>query len=1321
MATATEPLAEGEDAYILHGLNFSPYTDLDEDPDYGSGQVTPNELQQRMEAVSPKATWLRTFGCTGDLEEAGRIAHELGNSVAVGAWINSDLATNETEIDSLVEQAIQGHADMVIVGSEVLYRDDVPEETLIGYINDVKGRLTDAGISIPVTTADIYGSLLDHPAVIDAVDVVLANYYPFWERVSIDTAVARLHRSHLLLQTMAGGKEVIVSETGWPSDGEQVGDAVPSPENAAFYFLNFVSWARDNNVKYFYFEAYDEPWKIKNEGSRGAHWGIFSDTRGVLKPGMEMVFRGNTVDDNWSGPPGGPIRDFFSLPVEIHTNIDTFLVAGVTELNHLVKLNGTLLPSTSVGTLGEFSHPVQLVTGENSLELTVVTSLGEEVESVSKTVIFDPDFSTDEKRLLYIDAVPGDYNSPEVDGTIVIDLDGDAVLGLLEGLHVRGVSASGSEIYMHDRTVINTGIHQPIRTLGFSQDISGAGFLVSPIGTRLYSQSEVLDLQSNMLLDPLAADIVSGSSWSEASIPGGPAITADGTTIYAGNTVARIELDADELDAGTVTDTGVVGYFMSDIEVSPDSSRLLISEYSNASGRLDIYRTGDFALEKTIDGLGDFAGEISFLDNETLVVGSAGNSKFQNGVLSLVDLKTMSVVQQVPIPLADNVATSKENREVFVSTGTVDVVTGSRFGVDVWVWGQDGKLFQTETFSLGINGSISVSGRPEVDQIRDIVYKPPSPRDFGDAPDPTYPTLLNSDGARHLAGGPLWLGSAVDTETDAQPHGSAEGDDLDAQGDDEDGVVFTSPLLAGQTATVDVTVSTGGFLNAWIDFNADGDWDDSGEQIFVDVTLADGGAHSLAFGVPAGTPRVESFARFRISTAGGLSYDGLALDGEVEDYMIPIAPTGTPDLVAAYDTGQDSADDITSLDNGSPSRLLEFVVGGTVAGATVVIYADGTPIGSLVASGTTTRVATDGTYDLADGTHVITARQTQPANYHSNDSFPLSLTVDTLVPTVTSRVPAPEFVIGTPSFNVYVTFSETVHDLDATELVLGGSASGSASVGTPTPQGNNTWQFPIAGLVEGTLNVSLAADPEDIVDTAGNGLINVQWSYSINFAAWQNPGATEHDHLDVNGNGYITPLDALLVINDLNRNGHRQLPTSLPPDGPPPPYVDVNGDGYITPLDALLVINFLNKPVTGQGELSWTIPSSFISTATSTNGDMPLDQVWSRPDSLIQNLIDNSRRGRLGEISALTAKPRFSIASDPDSLHYWLMPTGRDTPGSSDGFQRGLTPDQDVIMLSRIWDRDVCFAEWDYILTIVAEDVSVGRNEWESLDLVSGR
>jgi hypothetical protein len=160
--------------------------------------------------------------------------------------------------------------------------------------------------------------------------------------------------------------------------------------------------------------------------------------------------------------------------------------------------------------------------------------------------------------------------------------------------------------------------------------------------------------------------------------------------------------------------------------------------------------------------------------------------------------------------------------------------------------------------------------------------------DWGDAPDPSYPTLAANNGACHNIVPGMYLGATVDNDSDGQPNATATGDDLDASIDDEDGVVFTSPILPGVLATLDVTASAGGCLDAWVDFNDDGDWADAGEQVFASEPLV-GGSNGLKFVVPVGAAAGQStFARFRYSSTGSLSYVGLAGNGEVEDYLVEI-------------------------------------------------------------------------------------------------------------------------------------------------------------------------------------------------------------------------------------------------------------------------------------------------------------------------------------------------------------------------------------------------------------------------------------------------
>ncbi|MFC1759219.1 FG-GAP-like repeat-containing protein [Planctomycetota bacterium] len=171
----------------------------------------------------------------------------------------------------------------------------------------------------------------------------------------------------------------------------------------------------------------------------------------------------------------------------------------------------------------------------------------------------------------------------------------------------------------------------------------------------------------------------------------------------------------------------------------------------------------------------------------------------------------------------------------------------------------------------------------------------PGPFDFGDAPSP-YPTLGSSNGAKHTISS-LTLGASIDIDADGQPTSNADGDDQDGT-DDEDGVTFVEPLTAGNASAVDIVVSEPGLLNAWIDFNDDGDWDDLGEQVFTDEAV-DAGLNRLFASVPnSAVPTEQTFARFRLSSSGGLAPTGPAADGEVEDYAVEVRERKTYEIGA---------------------------------------------------------------------------------------------------------------------------------------------------------------------------------------------------------------------------------------------------------------------------------------------------------------------------------------------------------------------------------------------------------------------------------------
>ena len=131
--------------------------------------------------------------------------------------------------------------------------------------------------------------------------------------------------------------------------------------------------------------------------------------------------------------------------------------------------------------------------------------------------------------------------------------------------------------------------------------------------------------------------------------------------------------------------------------------------------------------------------------------------------------------------------------------------------------------------------------------------------DYGDAPDPTYPTLKASNGAAHTIVQGFYLGQSVDPEPNGQPHPAALGDDNNGVPDDEDGVVFLSPIVQGKQACVVVTAPAGGALDAWIDFSSNGAWEHPGEHLFggASLTLQSWDQPRVLPGAGHRTPRVD--------------------------------------------------------------------------------------------------------------------------------------------------------------------------------------------------------------------------------------------------------------------------------------------------------------------------------------------------------------------------------------------------------------------------------------------------------------------------------
>ena len=258
----SETLSKG-----LHGLCFSAYGENQKAGDI----LSTDQIKRRLDIIAPYTHWIRSFSCTEGNELIPDIAHQKGLKTVVGAWISNDKARNEKEIESLIKLGNSGLVDIAVVGNEVLHRNEISEQELIALLKRVKDALP----NIPVGYVDAYYQFLDRPNLIANCDVLLVNFYPFWEGANNDYTTSYLQNMMEVTQSVAKNKKIIISETGWPSKGETVDEAIPSEINAMKYFVSSQKWAKNNTIELFHFSSFDESWKVIQEGTVGTAWGIW--------------------------------------------------------------------------------------------------------------------------------------------------------------------------------------------------------------------------------------------------------------------------------------------------------------------------------------------------------------------------------------------------------------------------------------------------------------------------------------------------------------------------------------------------------------------------------------------------------------------------------------------------------------------------------------------------------------------------------------------------------------------------------------------------------------------------------------------------------------------------------------------------------------------------------------------------------------------------------------------------------------------------------------------------------------------------------------
>jgi exo-beta-1,3-glucanase (GH17 family) len=257
----------------LECVSYAPFRG-DQTPHNPKLIVSPDQISEDLVELAKVTKCIRTYSIDNGLDKVPELASKAGLKVLLGVWLGRDHAKNALLADTAIAlaKAHPGTVSAIIVGSEVLLRGDMVVSDLRDIIRSVKRR-TD----VPVTYADVWEFWLRYKELAADVDFVTVHFLPYWEDVPLRAEEAAAHVDQVRLRVVAAfpGKEILIGETGWPSYGRMRDGAVASRINQARFISEILDRAAREKFRVNLFEAYDEPWKRKWEGTVGGYWGSF--------------------------------------------------------------------------------------------------------------------------------------------------------------------------------------------------------------------------------------------------------------------------------------------------------------------------------------------------------------------------------------------------------------------------------------------------------------------------------------------------------------------------------------------------------------------------------------------------------------------------------------------------------------------------------------------------------------------------------------------------------------------------------------------------------------------------------------------------------------------------------------------------------------------------------------------------------------------------------------------------------------------------------------------------------------------------------------
>ena len=244
-------------------VSYAPFRDA-QTPLSPATRVAPEQIAQDLAQLAKISECVRTYSIESGLDQVPEEAAKVGLKVIQGIWLGSNRQKNLAQISTVVG-LVKQYPDVitaVVVGNEVLLRGEMTTSDLAATIRSVKAQ-----VAVPVTYADVWEFWLRNREIYEAVDFVTIHILPYWEDFPIRAKYAAAHVNDIRKRMAVAfpAKEILIGETGWPSEGRMREGALPSRTNQARVVSEILDLAKRENFRVNLIEAYDQPWKRELE------------------------------------------------------------------------------------------------------------------------------------------------------------------------------------------------------------------------------------------------------------------------------------------------------------------------------------------------------------------------------------------------------------------------------------------------------------------------------------------------------------------------------------------------------------------------------------------------------------------------------------------------------------------------------------------------------------------------------------------------------------------------------------------------------------------------------------------------------------------------------------------------------------------------------------------------------------------------------------------------------------------------------------------------------------------------------------------------